>query len=329
MLQQTQVNTVIPYFHRFINRFPDIHSLAKSPIEDVLTLWSGLGYYKRARQLKQSAEVISNQYDGIIPDNYLKLIKLPGIGKYTAAAILSIAYNLKYPVVDGNVIRVITRIFQIEDPIHLSNTQKYITSILNLLIPDNNPGQFNQALMELGSLICTPKNNQSKCLPCPVKSLCKANTHNLIHKLPNKIPQRQREKISQIIFILTNHSKILIQKRSEGKLLSTMWEFPYHELDNNADHNKVYSNISEALFNTQINPKYISSIKHTITYRDITCYIYQLEAQQENAITIESLFKQRNIHFQWISPHEITQFPHSSMIKKILTKIDLNNLSIF
>ncbi|WP_069188328.1 A/G-specific adenine glycosylase, partial [Paenibacillus sp. GM2] len=184
MLQQTRVDTVIPYFQRFIERFPTIQALAEAPEEEVLKCWEGLGYYSRARNLQAAARQVMERHDGIVPDNKKDVSALKGVGPYTSGAILSIAYNQPEPAVDGNVMRVLSRYFLIEEDIMKIGTRTLMEDLATELIPPGRAGDFNQALMELGALICTPKSPQ--CLICPVMVHCAGRLEGAEDRLPVK-----------------------------------------------------------------------------------------------------------------------------------------------
>jgi len=227
MLQQTQVLTVIEYYHRFIKRFPSVSCLAQADEAEVLKYWQGLGYYHRARNLHRAAGIIESRYNGHIPKDYDALIKLPGVGRYLTGAILSIAYNLPYPTVDGNVMRVIARIFGIHDTIDQSATQRTITDIVKKMIPLEQAGDFTQALMELGALVCTPKN--PKCLNCPVNSDCFAFLDQKSDILPLKKKKTPVKDIDLWVLVLAERNRIVLEYRHHQTLLPNMWGLPVLE----------------------------------------------------------------------------------------------------
>ncbi len=229
MLQQTQVETVKGYYKRFLDAFPTVFDLAKSDDELLMKMWEGLGYYSRARNLKRAAIIIAQDYNGIMPTTLEKIKKLPGIGPYTAGAVLSIAYDKSVPAVDGNVIRVYSRLFQIEEAVDLTLTKKNIDEIALELVHDSDPSAYNQALMELGATICTPKN--PKCLTCPVKSYCKAYQSDMQHELPKKSPKKPKKEVNLYAALIWKGDKILILKRPPEGLLPSLWSLPSVELD--------------------------------------------------------------------------------------------------
>lgn len=226
MLQQTRVEAVHGYYLRFIGRLPDVRSLADVSEEELNKLWEGLGYYSRARNLKKAAEIVVREYGGVLPASYDELLKLPGIGPYTAGAIASIAFHQSVPAVDGNVMRVIARLTGCGAETAIMRTKKEIEETVKSLIPEGKAHRFNQALMELGALICIP-NGAPKCGQCPVGYLCYANEMNMQALFPVKKKKKDRkiEKRTVLIFV-DRQGRILIQKRGESGLLAGMWEFP-------------------------------------------------------------------------------------------------------
>lgn len=222
MLQQTTVATVKAYYQNFITRWPSIRQLAEAPLEEVLAAWAGLGYYARARNLHACARQIYEQYHGLFPKSEDELQRLPGIGAYTAAAISAIAFDMPCVAVDGNVERIMTRLHTIDTP--PKKNKKLIIEKSQLLASSTRPGDFAQALMDLGSTVCTPKN--PKCLVCPIKSYCSAFQLDKIHLYPRKEINQKKPKRHAAIFILTNDRNILIQKQPNHGIFGGMFIFP-------------------------------------------------------------------------------------------------------
>lgn len=231
MLQQTRVDTVIPYYERFISQFPTVEALADAPEDQVIKAWEGLGYYSRARNLHQAAKVVKEKFHGRVPSELHEISKLKGIGSYTAGAILSIAFNKKAPAVDGNVMRVFSRFFAIKDDISLVQTKKKMERIADAVIPEKAPGDFNQALMELGALICTPTSPQ--CLFCPVRPVCHAYHQGLEEELPVKKKKKPPQLVDMVMLILSLGDSWIVEKRSEQGLLSGLWGLPTVEKQKN------------------------------------------------------------------------------------------------
>lgn len=225
MLQQTRVEAVHGYYERFMRRLPDIKSLAQVEDDELHKLWEGLGYYNRAKNLKKAAQILMSEYEGELPSTYEELLKLPGIGPYTAGAISSIAFHQSVPAVDGNVMRVIARLSGDYRDIMQNTTRKAMEEIVKELILPEEVHHFNQALMELGALICIP-NGMPKCEECPVRELCYAHETNSQSELPVKAPKKSRKIEKRTIFVFVNERReFLIQKRPSKGLLSGLWEF--------------------------------------------------------------------------------------------------------
>ncbi len=232
MLQQTRVDTVIPYYERFMARFPTVAALAAAPEEEVLKCWEGLGYYSRARNLQAGAQEVVERYGGVIPDDAEAVAGLKGIGPYTRGAVMSIAFNRAEPAVDGNVMRVLSRYFCLEDDIAKNKTRIQLEKLAVSLIPDGHAGDFNQALMELGALVCTPKS--PGCLTCPVMEHCAGRLAGKELVLPIKTkakPPREERRLAAIVEGSGSQTgKVLVRQRPASGLLARMWELP-HVLD--------------------------------------------------------------------------------------------------
>lgn len=225
MLQQTRVEAVKKYYIRFIEHLPTVSHLANAPEPFLLKLWEGLGYYSRARNMQKAAKIILETYSGIFPKHYQDIIALPGIGEYTAGAISSICFGMPTPAVDGNVLRVISRICNIPEPITSPSFKKEVQHALSKNYPKDNPGDFTQALMELGATICVP-NGTPLCETCPASVFCIAKKNHLQNQLPLKPEKKVRRKETLTVFLLTCGKYVAISKRPETGLLRGMWEFP-------------------------------------------------------------------------------------------------------
>nr|WP_148335176.1 MULTISPECIES: A/G-specific adenine glycosylase [Bacillus] len=239
MLQQTRVDTVIPYFNRFIDWFPTLYDFAEADEEKILKAWEGLGYYSRVRNLHTAVKEVTEKYGGTVPDNVKDIMGLKGVGPYTAGAILSIAYGKPEPAVDGNVMRVLSRILLIKEDIAKPKTRKIFEDAVRALISHENPSFFNQALMELGALICTP--GTPHCLLCPVNTHCVAFSKGEQTELPIKTKAKKSKQVHLISAILKNkENKILVQKRPSSGLLANLWEFPSISLEKKVLNRNVY-----------------------------------------------------------------------------------------
>ena len=224
MLQQTRVKTVIPYYKKFITAFPDIVTLAQASDEEIRKHWEGLGYYRRAANMHKTAKKIVSKWGGNFPTDYSDLLSLPGIGVYTASAICSIAYNQPYIAIDGNVLRITARVCAIRHNILDKRTEKRIATILADLRIDFSYGDFNQSLMELGSLVCVPKN--PFCNKCPITNFCVSQKNKLQNILPIRKNNTKKKRLKQYLFIISYQNKIMIRKRPEKGILADFWEFP-------------------------------------------------------------------------------------------------------
>jgi len=224
MLQQTQVVTVIPYYQRFLKHFASIDKLAEAPLEEVLKLWAGLGYYRRAKHLHQAAKIIRQQFGDAFPSTVEELGKLPGIGRYTAGAVASIAFDRQAAVLDGNVMRVLTRLGAIRGNIALPAAREALWTLAERLVPRRGAGVWNQALMELGATVCLPKN--PRCDACPVRNLCRARALGLEEKLPVKHAERKIPTVHLAAVVIDSPRGFLLAKRGAGGLWEHLWEFP-------------------------------------------------------------------------------------------------------
>lgn len=230
MLQQTRVDTVIPYYNRFMEQFPTIDALAEAHEDKVLKAWEGLGYYSRVRNLHTAVKEVHEQYGGKVPNSPAEIASLKGVGPYTAGAILSIAYGLPEPAVDGNVMRVLSRILLIWEDIAKPAVRKIFEQAVRNLISHENPSYFNQALMELGALICTP--TSPSCLLCPVQKHCQAFAEGVQEQLPTKTKKKKQRLVQLAAAVLCDkEGKLLIHKRPSEGLLANLWEFPNVEIN--------------------------------------------------------------------------------------------------
>ncbi|MDA1190581.1 MAG: A/G-specific adenine glycosylase [Candidatus Poribacteria bacterium] len=224
MLQQTQVATVIPYFERFLARFPTVESLASSPTDDVIHHWQGLGYYSRARNLQNAARAVVERFDGIIPRDVEQLLSLPGVGRYTAGAVSSVAYGEPAPILDGNVMRVLTRLFCIEGNPKSGKAHRALWEIAESLVPRESPGDFNVGLMELGALLCTP--TKPSCGDCPVSTHCLARERYEVTQFPQLPPRPETVSVEDIAVIVWKDGRFLLTKRPVDKRWGGLWELP-------------------------------------------------------------------------------------------------------
>lgn len=282
ILQQTRVDQGMSYFFRFIDRFPDVQSLAKASEQDVLTLWQGLGYYSRARNLKSAAEYIVDHHGGVFPENYSDILKLRGVGSYTAAAIASFAYRQCYPVIDGNVMRVIARLYGIEHSVHSGEGKKIIADIAVKLIDKKEPDTYNQAIMEFGALQCTPLN--PNCERCIFSAECVAYNTGKV----NEIPQRKSGPVKRNRYfnyaVIRDESRIILRKRSGKDIWQNMFDFPLIE-SNNKKLTFQLKNIPGMLLE-EVTPYRTSSVSdwktHLLSHQRIHYRFHELNCDVDN-----------------------------------------------
>jgi A/G-specific adenine glycosylase len=306
ILQQTRVVQGLSYYHAFSETFPTVHDLANAPEEKVMKLWQGLGYYSRARNMHHTAKVVSKDMNGHFPVTASELQKLKGIGPYTAAAISSICFGEQVPVVDGNVNRVISRFFGVEIPVDSNEGKKKIYDIVCELVPEQKPGDFNQAMMEFGALACTPQN--PACDKCPLSGACYALRKKKVTALPLKTPKKEVRKLFIYYLKVEFKSIQFIRKRTEPGIWRNLYEFPSIE----SFSEKSEEDILEHLKSTGIPVKRISwdsrEYRHILSHRDITAKLIQIELKND-----------RGLPEEWIkiSPDELSGFAVSRLMEKI------------
>lgn len=228
MLQQTRVEAVREYYRRFLERFDSVEQLAGAKSDELMKLWQGLGYYNRARNLQRAAQIIVSEYGGRFPDTYEELLKLPGVGEYTAGAIASIAFGKRVPAVDGNVCRIYTRLQADGSDITAASVKKRIRSQIQEILPEQDVGAFNQAWMDLGSAVCVP-NGSPHCDVCPLQPYCLASRQGNMEVYPVRPQKKERKKEDRTVLLLEYQGRYMIQKRPEKGLLAGLWEFPSQE----------------------------------------------------------------------------------------------------
>lgn len=265
ILQQTRVDQGKSYFEKFKTNYPTVIDLANASEQNILNDWQGLGYYSRARNMKVSANQVLDQFDGVFPSTFDEIKKLKGVGPYTAAAIASFAFNEKVAVVDGNVYRVLSRIFDIEKPIDSSEGIKAFQQLANTLIPDKNPGEFNQAIMEFGALHCTPTN--PSCTDCPFEFSCEARAKNIISVRPVK---KSKTKVRNRFFnyaIFENENEIVVQKRENKDIWQHLFEFPLYETNERLSTDQVVTHF-EHLYQLE-HQKISTEFKHILSHQHL------------------------------------------------------------
>ena len=277
MLQQTQIATVIPYYERWLERFPNVQALAAAPLDDVLKLWEGLGYYSRARNLHAAAQTVVAEYDGRFPETAVELQKLKGIGRYTAGAIASIAFGEPAPVLDGNVIRVLSRLTDLPDDATTTATQNKLWRLAEQLVAPERPGVFNQALMELGQTVCLPK--APRCPDCPLADYCLARARGTQMDRPVRPPRRQTPHYDVAAAIIWRDAgTFLIAQRPLDGLLGGLWEFPGGKQEAGETlPMTLVREIQEELALTVRVRHHLTSIKHAFTHFRITLHAYHAD----------------------------------------------------
>jgi A/G-specific adenine glycosylase len=293
MLQQTRVAQGMPYFLSFMDAFPTIFDLAKADEEQVLKLWQGLGYYSRARNMHKTAQIIAFDFNGNFPNNYNDLLKLKGIGEYTAAAIASFAFNEVVPVVDGNVYRVLARYFDVETDIASSSARKEFTALAKELIPNDNPALFNQAIMEFGALQCVPKN--PNCEICIFNNSCAALQKKKVAELPVKLKKTKvTDKFFNYLIFLDDSETTLINKRIEKGIWHNLYEFPIIETECQVDFDTLFDIIQENYSDLEIQAISIyndNPIIHKLSHQKLHINFYKIEVSKKlnNGISLNSL----------------------------------------
>lgn len=299
VLQQTRVEQGAPFYHRLLTAFPTVESLARADEQQVLLAWKGLGYYSRARNLHKAARQIMEFYGGTFPANYSELLKLPGIGSYTAAAISSICYNEPVAAVDGNIIRIVSRLLDLPDAVESAQTAKIIKEYANELLPADRPGDFNQGLMDLGSLICTPKS--PTCLECPVMDVCLARVNNSQHLRPVKKPKKKAVNRFLLFKVNTNQGKIQLVRQQKGSIWENLYLFPFDEYP------------SEEAFLSSLEP--VNKVL-------IGPSLHVLSHQRLNYAVVIGETKLPQTSENWLTPDEIHELPTPILVPRILTRLE-------
>jgi A/G-specific adenine glycosylase len=311
MLQQTQVQQVIPYFHRFMSRFPTVRSLAEAQILEVLKVWEGMGYYSRVRNLYQAAQIVVGRFAGKLPDDFQKLRDLPGIGRSTAGAILSLAYNQPYAVLDGNIRRVLIRFFNINQDPGKTKTVNRLWSLSQDILPLKDPGLYNEALMELGALVCRPRDPD--CPRCPLKKECLGLRFGRQDALPLKKPPKKLPHYEVTAAVIRNGKKLLITQRPEKGLLGGLWEFPGGKKEPGESLEQCLEREIREEMNIEIKvgERFIQ-VRHAYTHFRITlhCFFCRKLKGRISRIGVKD--------FRWVHPEELERFPFPRADQKVI-----------
>jgi len=313
MLQQTQVNTVIPYYERFLNSFPNIATLAKSDPDHVLKHWEGLGYYARAINLQKASQIVVDQFSGSVPKDPSLFKQLPGVGDYINAAVQSIAFGHRIAVVDGNVRRVLSRLYEMTETVNESKHAKIFANKAQTLLCKQNPGDFNQAIMELGALICMPRKPQ--CNKCPLTKDCNAFIHETISTFPMRKKKAVVPTQNWVAAVIQKDNKYLLTQRKTGGFLGGLWEFPGGKIFNNERYqNACVRHIKEQLqIKIQIK-RHIAQIKHKYTHFNQTMDAF-LCRYQSGSIVLNG-----PSNYKWINWSELDRFALPKSNLKFLKK---------
>ena len=309
MLQQTQMETVVPYFNRWMENFPDLATLARAPQAKVLKSWEGLGYYSRARNLHYTAKQIIQNHGGIFPDDYQTILSLKGVGRYTAGAIASIAFEQNTPIVDANILRVLSRVYTIKTPIDVAKNKEHFWKLQEKLIPAGQARNFNQALMELGALVCASKN--PLCAQCPINEFCKAFKTHSIEKHPVKSKRKKMVKVEAAALVIQNKDRYLIQMRPVGKIMGGLWEFPEWKLAQNVTFSiqQIKTRTRSCAFKefgVQLDElQHLSSIKRNYTHHIETLHVFKTHCD-------EKLKSKNNWPYAWAVQNDFKKYPFSS-----------------
>jgi A/G-specific adenine glycosylase len=310
MLQQTQMETVLPYFERWMKAFPDVHALARAGESRVLKLWQGLGYYSRARNLHAGAREIAGKFGGEFPSDYETVLGLKGIGRYTAGAICSIAFNQPRPIVDGNVLRVLARVYAIDRPIDVPKNREAFWRLEEKLIPEGRAREFNQALMELGALVCTPRN--PRCGRCPLRTDCAARSSGNPEAYPVRGARKKTVRVSAAALAVQKDGAYLLMRRPVGAIMGGLWEFPEWKLgDGPVRAARLRELARRELGLTVSGVKKLGSVRRNYTHHLETLEVFAAQAGGNGVKTREGWKS------AWAGPPEFEKYPFSSAHAKI------------
>lgn len=312
MLQQTRVETVIPYWERFLARFPDVGSLARAELDDVYALWTGLGYYSRARNLKAAAGSIVADHGGCLPDTAERLRNLPGIGRYTAGAVASIAFEREEPLVDGNVVRVFARLEDIREDSASKPVVDRLWSLASALVAGERPGDLNQALMELGATLCTPK--QPRCLLCPLRRECRGFAAGEPERLPKKTKRTAVRTMRAIAVAVEREGKLLAVRRPETGLMAGLWELPGGELAEGEEAKDHAARILREVVGLEVRGlASVGHVEHLFTHRRLV-----LEVFRTKALPAARVRRQGYTAHRWVEAASLLDLAHAGVTRKAL-----------
>jgi len=314
MLQQTQVEAVIPYYHRFLSRFPDVHRLAEASLQEVLKVWEGLGYYARVRHLHQAARQLVRERNGQFPQSFEQWKRLPGVGDYIAAAVCSIAFSLPHAVVDGNVKRVLARLFACEDPVNQSRAVKRFQILAQELLDVHQPGLHNQAMMELGATICRPR--QPACGRCPVQAFCQAFEEGRQETLPVRQPGKSVPEYAIAVGVVQRNGKVLITRRRPEGLLGGLWEFPGGKIQAGESPTQACQReiLEEVGLQVRVDAP-IARVRHAYSHFKVVLHVFRC-TYLEGSVRLNG-----PVDYRWVALHELKDYPFPGANRKFIPRI--------
>ena len=313
MLQQTQVKTALPYYLRWMDRFENIRSVAEASLDALLKYWEGLGYYSRVRNLHKTAKILVDKFDGTFPKDYSQVLDLPGIGPYTAGAIMSLAFNENYPMIDGNIQRVFARLFNISTPIKETANQRFMWEKAAQLLPAGETRNFNQGLMELGALLCTPKN--PLCPKCPLQEFCESFRLDVVNRRPVPSERKKIKSIEVAAGVLVENGRIFIQRRPENGLMGRLWEFPGGKLEaGESPQTALKREFLEELGLHVSCPDKITTIRHAYTNFRVTLHAFlcKLSKPSQNPL-LHAASEAR-----WVTRDQLDEFAFPAANRKLI-----------
>ena len=314
MLQQTQVATVKAYFRRFISEFPTVHELAAAEEEKVLRLWEGLGYYRRARQLHAASKEIVERFEGEFPQQLDEIQSLPGIGRYTAGAIASIAYGLKTPILEANTQRVYARLIGWDDELTTAASQKRLWEFAEEILPDNDVGAFNQALMEIGSLVCTPK--LPDCQNCPVSDHCEAFHQQRQDEIPRPKKKIEFIPITEVALVVRRKNEVLLRQCGQDERWAGLWDFPRFSADQNKPLDQIEDDLKQAIGVEATLGEHLTTIKHGVTKYRITLLCHAMSFRKGRLRPQTGPDGQPRV-WQWREVSHLSDLPLSTTGRKL------------
>ena len=314
MLQQTRVETVIPYFEKWMQRFPDISALASAPLQEVLAVWEGLGYYGRARNLHRAAQVVMMDFGGALPEDVHQLRKLPGVGRYTAGAIASLAFGLDEPALDGNIRRVLARYFNVNEDARSATGERHLWELARKNLPTGHAGEYNQAIMDLGSILCTP--TSPDCPNCPLKESCQARELGIQALRPVLLPKAPTPHYHVTAAVITRNGCVLIACRPPHGLLGGLWEFPGGKQQEGEDLASCLQREIREELGVEIEVgEPLGVYRHAYTHFRITLHAFQCLLLKGEPRPIQAT------DVRWVTLEELPRYPMGKIDRKISQRL--------